>query len=79
MYALNPKSKFAQYAIRPALRVLTIELKKNPLTRLTIETAEDEVDLTELGKVKMPKADTTIETPKVGAKPIIAGMINPNE
>lgn len=43
IYSLNPKSAFAKNLLRPALKILTIELKKNPLTKLTIET-EEEID-----------------------------------
>lgn len=43
IYAANPKSRFAKYAIKPALKILTIELKKNPFTRLVIETDDDEI------------------------------------
>lgn len=51
IYALNPKSKFAKYAIKPALHILTIELRKGPFRKLTIETEEEEVDLKQLTEV----------------------------
>jgi phage-related holin len=43
LYEMNSTSKFAQYAIKPALRILTIELKNNPLTKITIETEDEKI------------------------------------
>lgn len=49
IYELNRKSKFSRYVINPALKILTVQIKNNPMTKVSFVTDDDdaEVEITE--------------------------------
>lgn len=36
-YAMNKTNKFSRHFIKPALKILTIELKRNPISKISLE------------------------------------------